>query len=49
MENTQLCFEEVLYNLFISKTCQACENKCKVLCSSKKATIYCNKYKNNKK
>lgn len=41
----QLYFEEVLDNLFVSNTCRKCKNNCKVLCLSKDAVIYCNKFK----
>lgn len=40
----QLYFEEVLDNLFVSKTCQECKNECKVLCLSKNTLVYCKKY-----
>lgn len=45
LEREQLYFEEVLDNLFVSKTCQECKNDCKVLCLAKEAVIYCNKFK----
>ncbi|MDY3960155.1 hypothetical protein [Romboutsia timonensis] len=45
----QLYFEEVLDDLFISKTCQECKNSCKVLCLSKEAVIYCKKFKGENK
>lgn len=41
----QLYFEEVLDDLFISKTCKECKNDCKILCLSEEAVIYCKKFK----
>lgn len=45
----QLFFEEVLYDLFLAKTCSNCKNDCKILCLSKDAEIYCTKYKKDTK
>lgn len=45
----QLCFEGVLDDLFIAKTCSNCKNDCKILCLSKDAEIYCTKYKKDTK
>lgn len=42
--NTQLYFEEVLDDLYISKTCNECKNECKVFCITKYAKIYCSKF-----
>ena len=47
-KTVQLCFDEILYNLYVSNTCKNCKNECKVFCKSEKAVIYCNKYKNKK-
>lgn len=44
----KLYFVEVLDDLFVSKTCQECENDCKVLCLSEGAVIYCKKFKKEK-
>ena len=44
LEREQLYFEEVLDNLFVSKTCQECNKDCKVLCLSKDAIIYCSNF-----
>lgn len=41
----QLYFEDVLDDLFIAKTCNNCQNNCKISCLSKDAVIYCRKYK----
>lgn len=43
--NTQLYFEEILDDLYIAKTCTECKRDCKILCITKDAEIYCNKYK----
>lgn len=41
----QLYFEEVLENLFMSKTCKECNKDCKILCLTQNAVIYCKKFK----
>lgn len=46
MEAIQLYFEELDGNLYISKTCKQCRNKCKVYSLSECAEVYCKKYKN---
>ena len=44
LEREQLYFEEVLDNLFVSKTCQECNKYYKVLYLSKDAIIYCRNF-----
>lgn len=41
----QLYFEILENELYISKTCEECKNKCKIYCLSKDAEVYCNKFK----
>lgn len=45
----QLYFEILENELYISKTCEECKNKCKIYCLSKDAEVYCKKYEKEKK
>lgn len=45
----QLYFEILDNELYISKTCEECKNKCKIYCLSKDAEVYCKKYNKERK
>ena len=49
METMQLYFEELDWEMYISKTCKEFKRECKVYCITNNADIYCNKYKKHNK